>query len=392
MSALRPKTRSDIQSWILFEREDETLYCVGSKEKDRYIVVPESKLEVVQDVLKLFDGTHTVEEVKSILYEKRQIRADVEKLYQELYNWGLLEYPQPETVEAGEFRKHSAELLKIDIFPFIERIFPYRRILYLSMLIIGIPVCIVGFILLFYYIFFENIYYSPDFLQVGNSYIYGLLLTTIFGNLVLLAHEIAHGVAACYYGIKPRFLTVYAYLYFLPFFIIRIYGLYTIPRKERIVVLLFGSFMNIFMFSLCMIILFLFNLDGLWNQLLWKIVISNLIAAASNFNPLLPGDGYYILVNLLKMPNIRTKGYRSLVTLMKGRASKRIDFYILYFAIGILFLAIMLPFGVYWLYESLQEIVSLHSPRSLLLLLIVFYPGILLAKKGIQSFLKRIKK
>ena len=392
MDEPRPKALPDLQSWVLFEREDETLYCVGSKEEDRYMVVPESKLQVVKDILELFDGNHTIEDVKSILYKEKQVQADVEKLYQQLYSWGLLEYPRPQTVETGEFRKHSTELLKIDITPVIDRIFPRGRILYWSILIIGIPFCIVGAALFLYYIFVESIYYNPDFLQIGGSYMYGLLLTVVFGNIVLLAHEMAHAVAACNFGIRPRSLNIYAYMYFMPFFIIRIYGLYTIPRKERIIVLLFGSFMNVFMSSLCMIVLFFSDLSGTWTQLLWKVVISNFLAAVSNFNPLLPGDGYYILVNLLKLPNIRTRGYRSLAAAIKRQSGKKMDLYILYFAIGILFLAVVLLFGVYWLYESLQEIVSLQSPRSLLLLLIVFYPGILLVKKGIQELLKKIKK
>jgi putative peptide zinc metalloprotease protein len=147
-------------------------------------------------------------------------------------------------------------------------------------------------------------------------------------------HETSHAAMAMKYGLKPRKVSVSIYL-FSPIIYITIPGIYTLSRNKRLLVHSAGILMNFFLFSLSVVSLPF--VSGILRDVMLLTAFNNLGLIVTNIVPFLPLDGYFILMNLLKIPNLRRITKKKLLSVMEGN---KIDIiiYSIYNFISVLFI------------------------------------------------------
>lgn len=134
-----------------------------------------------------------------------------------------------------------------------------------------------------------------------------LLLGAVF--VLALVHEFGHALTLKYYGGSVHEMG-FLLLYFQPCFYSNISDTYLLPgRRPRLLVGLAGLF---FQGVLTALVIFLWRViepGNLLSEFLWVTAAVSLILILFNFNPLIKLDGYYLLVDALRIPNLRAKAF-----------------------------------------------------------------------------------
>lgn len=124
-------------------------------------------------------------------------------------------------------------------------------------------------------------------------------------GISLFLHESAHALAVKHYGRTLR--GGGAMLYFgAPAFFVDTSDIWRSPRRARIVVSAAGPMSDLFLGGLAaLLVLFVPEMVGA--GIAYKLAIICYVATLFNLNPLLELDGYYILVDVLRMPDLRRR-------------------------------------------------------------------------------------
>jgi putative peptide zinc metalloprotease protein len=304
-----PKVLDSVEAWPLFQHRDprRDIYIVGSCEIDRYISVPGPKLPVVLKVLELLDGLHSLDSIQEYFYMQERKKVDVKKLYQQLYENGLLAAPIPVKIKQGDIEKASLRLFTVPV----EKIFVALRSLPASLF----ERLVVVMLLLMaaggeQAIVHRGQLFAPIISGWNASHpgpavlLYPVLLLVSF-----LFHEIAHGIVASRYGLFAKRFEAALYLGFIPIIYLRIPGLYTLPPRERIKVWCAGIYWNLTFASFSILVLqWVARLPPARNAWL-LIALANYFLALTNLFPFLPTDGYFILCTVLKTYNLRINAW-----------------------------------------------------------------------------------
>lgn len=140
---------------------------------------------------------------------------------------------------------------------------------------------------------FKTLFINSD----GISYIISLLLTIP----IFIVHELAHVASAFYFNIRKNIkINLALYFYILPYFYVKIPGMYTLNRRRRISIFTSGIWANLLM---CLFFSLFYMLNS--NKIILAIALSNFQIALVNLLPFNLTDGYFILSNLLKRGNLR---------------------------------------------------------------------------------------
>jgi len=134
----------------------------------------------------------------------------------------------------------------------------------------------------------------------GIAWLYAVTILT------LTIHELAHGLTARLFGAEVREMGVML-LYFMPCAYTDISDAYLVPRKrDRIWITLAGSVVDLAVWAIATIVLAITNPEGTGLKILGALILTTgFRSIACNLNPLIKLDGYYVLVDLLEMPNLR---------------------------------------------------------------------------------------
>lgn len=89
-SFLTPECLPDISSWLLWKKNNINIYSVGSIDADKYIMVPEDKLEIVLFAIELMDGEHTLDDIAGKVYKKFQRQIDMYSILNKMNKAGLI--------------------------------------------------------------------------------------------------------------------------------------------------------------------------------------------------------------------------------------------------------------------------------------------------------------
>lgn len=145
------------------------------------------------------------------------------------------------------------------------------------------------------------------FLSIGsivNAYSIPLIVIVVFA--ITTIHELAHGVALKHFGGKVNEMGLMI-LYFIPAFYCNVTDAWMLGKRQRIGVSLAGSCVQIFITSLAIIAWRLLAPETVLSRVCVITVAFTLIQTLFNFNPLIRMDGYYVLSDLLELPNLRSK-------------------------------------------------------------------------------------
>lgn len=120
-----------------------------------------------------------------------------------------------------------------------------------------------------------------------------------------LLHESAHALAVKHFGRTLRGGGVMLY-FAAPAFYVDTSDIWRSPRRARVLVSAAGPMSDLFIGGLASAYA-LFQPDALLAPVAAKLAITCYVATLFNLNPLLELDGYYILVDVLRLPDLRRR-------------------------------------------------------------------------------------
>jgi len=335
-----PKAEEDIKEYLLYEYKDkEDKYAIGSIKKDRFIEVNESDVKCIMNIIHLLNGENTIKDIENKAFDSSEKEIDINKFCHILEKANLLENSDKTVIEKSEYEKFSLKLVEtnlIRVYNIFKMLSPF---VFPAFILTAI---IVGISLIYSDIFSVDTSYA--LFDFENNHIINFIMIFFIGFISLFFHEIAHGVVATKYGLIPRKIIFSLYLYISPIIYLKIPGLYTIKRYQRIMVWLAGVIANCFLFGLGLIlytIVLRIGANVFFIDILKTLWYMNLIMIISNMSPLLPLDGYFIIATLFKIPNLRKKSFLNIKNFIKtGKlTSKGIYlFYVVLSSLAMLFL------------------------------------------------------
>jgi putative peptide zinc metalloprotease protein len=155
--------------------------------------------------------------------------------------------------------------------------------------------------------------YNPASLTLS-----ALSLTWVVFAVVALIHELGHGVACKRFGGSVHELGAMS-LYFMPAFYCNISDAWTFEKRaHRLWVTFAGGWVQLWIAGVAAII-WLLTEPGTWISTVAAVTTASAgaLALLLNYNPLLPLDGYYALVDWLEMPNLRGRSFGYLGAVLK---------------------------------------------------------------------------
>lgn len=126
-------------------------------------------------------------------------------------------------------------------------------------------------------------------------------------SLTKVLHELGHGIACRKFGGRSHEMGVMLLL-FMPCLYCNVTDSWMIPsRWRRAAVAAAGMYVELILASICTF-LWWFSQPGLFNTLCLNIMfVGSVTTLLFNANPLMRYDGYYILSDLIEIPNLRQK-------------------------------------------------------------------------------------
>jgi putative peptide zinc metalloprotease protein len=196
---------------------------------------------------------------------------------------------------------------------------------------------------------------NSDFLTIISIYL--IILCSAF------LHECGHALACLSYGRSIRDAGLLLY-YGSPCLYIDTTDIWMAPRKARIVVSLAGPAVNIFICSLCSLVVMVVP-ESAFSNFIWRIAFFCYCIALINLNPLLEFDGYYALSDLLEIPDLRSRAFSfirsSVLSWYTGdqrNGDKNGSLYLLFGISSALFTIVIIFAGIYFWQEHVSNLVS----------------------------------
>jgi putative peptide zinc metalloprotease protein len=142
-----------------------------------------------------------------------------------------------------------------------------------------------------------------------------------YGSFAVTAiiHELGHGMTCKRHGGEVHEMGAML-LYFMPAFYCNVSDAWTFEKRtHRLWVTLAGGWIQLWVAAVAALLWILTEPGTLVNAIgLYTAVLSGGFSVLLNYNPLIPLDGYYALVDLLEMPNLRARSFEYV-----GAAAKR---------------------------------------------------------------------
>lgn len=145
--------------------------------------------------------------------------------------------------------------------------------------------------------------YSHHFFTIYNL---PILMLTIW--IVKAFHEFGHGLTCKNYGGEVHEMG-WLFMVFMPFFYCNVTDSWTFPSKRHRVLVTSGGIMTELIFAgLAALGWYFTSPPSFFNAFCFNIVIAcSFSTIVFNANPLLKYDGYYILMDLIEVPNLRQR-------------------------------------------------------------------------------------
>lgn len=138
----------------------------------------------------------------------------------------------------------------------------------------------------------------------------------VYAWLILLVsvslHELAHGLTCKHFGGEVREMG-FMLIYFQPAFYCNVSDAWLFPHKaHRLWVTFAGAFLDALLWAVAAIVWRITD-PGTWSHFTALVVLTTAgIRTLFNINPLIKLDGYYLLSDVLEIPNLRARAFRFL--------------------------------------------------------------------------------
>lgn len=247
-----------------------------------------------------------------------------------------------------------------------------------------------------------------DFLSLPN-----LALVWVLTILVKIIHEFGHGLTCKHYGGEVHEMGALV-MVFSPFLYADVTDSYLFPKKRhRVLVAAAGIYIELIIAAIATL-LWAISQPGPTQQLLFNLMlITSVWTVLFNANPLMKFDGYYMLTDILGVPNLRAKAQMCVSDLFRrlffgGDTPESVErllprnhrgwfvlysvaaqLYLLQITLGIamIFHYMLSPYGLGWLGDA----IGVGALVSMLIVPIVsFFKNQLSSQASWRRFLKMI--
>jgi CRP-like cAMP-binding protein/Zn-dependent protease len=308
----RPKLAADVEIKD-FKLRWGNDYSMIAQPRDlmHYRLTPEER-----EIVRLMDGTRTV---KEIVLERLRESGDLElegvaELVRELQHGGFLDPPFVDTKEALR-RAMDPSLAQTKVRQFTrtlsvdwkdaDRLFRWiynhglRFLFNKWVALIGLLVGMVGVLA------FVSIVRSGQFSFEGRSLALEFLILGALNYFITFTHETGHALGIIHFGrrIKSAGFMVY---YGSPAWFIEASDSLMLDIKARVIQSLAGPVAEIMVAGVASIAAWAFP-DAAISNTLYKFAVLNYFIIFMNLVPLLELDGYYVLSDLIQVPDLRPR-------------------------------------------------------------------------------------
>jgi putative peptide zinc metalloprotease protein len=205
-----------------------------------------------------------------------------------------------------------------------------------------------------------------------------LILMTTTGTI----HEFGHAMTLKHYGGEVHQMG-FLLFYLSPAFYVDVSDSYILPRKERLWVTMAGTYTELILCSIATFFWYFATPGTLIYDLAFQVILFTGISSFFiNMNPLIKLDGYYAVMDLVEIPDLREESFAYLSRLIKKnifrmkveepedmtRRKRRI--FLTYGVLAILYTTLVYVLIVFWLRNIFLE--SFHEYAYLLLLLVIY--------------------
>ncbi len=332
--------------------------------KPTFILMNESSREYFEvdaatnAVWNLADGKKTVKEIFVLAKETDNTltERDVRDVIISLAEEGTIESTEPE-LEQKRVDLVSTFQLDINLVRDSSTSLAWffkitRSVIKKQELSIAIGISILG--VAFFSGAFVQILANPSVFRVAGSTLLGFLFYQMVVLLpVYVIHELAHAAACDYYGGKPRELGT-GFYYLAPFFYCDTSDSWRLGRRARIMISLAGPLSTVVVASFFVFGSY-FVPPGFARNVLQIGAFFGFYGTLVNFSPVIETDGYYVLADILKIPNLRDESFSYIkrVFLRKlgrplsvaGNTARHRRIFLLYAVIGV-------TWFVFWGYST----------------------------------------
>jgi putative peptide zinc metalloprotease protein len=296
----------ELAEGVAFSQLTKNSYLLSNSLHKHYVRINQD----TYNLLSLIDGKTTLSEICTAFNQKYQkdisAKTVTELLQSKLAGYGVLKgfegsikpYQKP------SYLKLSVKVIDEKAIAKIVRFFYFLFFKWVAVLITVASLCLIGSLL---YLNF-NLYQS---FNLADSLLYMVLLMTAS----LMFHEIGHATSTSYFGAKYGGIGIGFYL-LSPVFYADVTDVWRLPKTQRIIVNLAGVY---FEMIFCTAILLVGVITH--NNSIIIVSITIFIHTLFNLNPFLRSDGYWILSDLIGMPNLLNhslKRIKDAVALFKG--------------------------------------------------------------------------
>jgi putative peptide zinc metalloprotease protein len=282
---------------------------------------------VAHDYVCSLDGTRTVEDAWKLSLSKfgdlAPTQNEIIQLISQLYSSNLLHVDStPETEQllrrGRERRAKKIAAQAIGIMYFKIRLFNPDRILAWCEPIFRPILNLWGFLVWLIFVGVTAIYLAPHWQELKDGFhtLYApqnLILIPFAYAVIKGIHEFGHGVICKRFGGQvPEFGFMLLVLFPSPY--VDASATWAFPSKwRRMAVGAGGMIFELFVASICAWIWMSGNLDPTLKQLMFNAMFTASVSTVLfNANPLMRFDGYYILSDLLEVPNLQQRSQKML--------------------------------------------------------------------------------
>ena len=170
--------------------------------------------------------------------------------------------------------------------------------------------------------------------------------------LHVLVHEAAHALTCKHFGRRVNRAGI-GWYFLAPVAFVDTSDIWAAARLPRILVSAAGPYSNLILSGVAALAAH-FLAPGDPKDALWSFSLTGYVLALVNLNPLLELDGYYIVMDLLEIPNLRARALAYLGSVLCGRAQAepRLGAIFMVFGAASLAYGIAVGVGVLWAWRS----------------------------------------
>lgn len=137
--------------------------------------------------------------------------------------------------------------------------------------------------------------------------LHNLVLVWATTILIKSIHELGHGVTCKHFGGEVHEVGIML-LVFTPYFFVNVSDSWVMPRRrDRILISAAGIYVELILAAFATFLWAIVQPGALQQMLYNVIVIASFSTIVFNANPLMRFDGYYIMTDLMEVPNLSTK-------------------------------------------------------------------------------------